>query len=259
MAGLKVIAPPAIEPVSLEEVRAQLRIELDDDSYDSILNPLISAAREWCEGYQNRTYITQTLELALDRWPRGNVIELPRPPLQSVMSVTFGSDIWDADAYTVDDYSIVGRIVAKSWPSGALPDANGIKIRYLAGYEPVEGKDITGKVLGTGDGEEQTYTVGPVKLDSVTLYFNGNPTNSFTFDYESGEVTCKPDENDVVTIDYTEATVFADNVPKRVKQAIILLVSHWFENPEAVLIGSISKEIEFSVTALLNIDRVVPI
>lgn len=253
MAGLKVITPPAAEPVKIEEVRAQLRIELDDESYDDILQPLITAAREWCEGYQNRAYVEQTLELALDYWPRGQTIELPRPPLRSVTSVVYGSETWDSANYAVDDYSFIGRIVAKSWPPGALPDVNGIKVRYVAGYEPVEGEVITGESLGTGDGEQQTYTVShyPVKLDSVTLYFDGTPTSSYTIDYDTGTVTCAPAEGVVVTIDYTEATDCTANVPQRIKQAILLLVTHWFDNgmcdpPPAVY-------------SLLNLERVVPV
>jgi uncharacterized phiE125 gp8 family phage protein len=45
-------------------------------------------------------------------------------------------------------------------------------------------------------------------------------------------------------------------VPHRIKQAIKLLVGHWFKNREAVLTGTISKEIELAVHSLLNQIRV---
>jgi uncharacterized phiE125 gp8 family phage protein len=48
----------------------------------------------------------------------------------------------------------------------------------------------------------------------------------------------------------------ADDVPQRVKQAMLLLIGHWYEHREAVLTGSISKEIEFT-NSLLWLDRVV--
>ena len=188
MAGLKVIIPPAVEPVTLGDVKAQLRIDADDHDYDDVLSPLIVAAREWCEGYQNRAYITQTLELALDHWPCRDYIELPRPELQSVTSVTYTddegvTDTWAPSHYVVDDYAFVARLVrAKGiwWPSVCLAAANGVKVRYIAGY---------------GDAP--------------------------------------------------------DNVPQRIKQAIILLTCHWYDNgmcnpPPAVL-------------SLLNLDRVVPL
>jgi len=56
--------PPAIEPVTLEELKDHLRIDSADE--DAVLTGLLAAAREWCEGFQNRAYITQTLQLWLD-------------------------------------------------------------------------------------------------------------------------------------------------------------------------------------------------
>jgi hypothetical protein len=44
----------------------------------------------------------------------------------------------------------------------------------------------------------------------------------------------------------------ASAVPDDAKQAILLLASHWVENREAVLSGTISKEIELSYTALTD-------
>jgi uncharacterized phiE125 gp8 family phage protein len=44
-------------------------------------------------------------------------------------------------------------------------------------------------------------------------------------------------------------------VPETVKQAIHLLIGHWYENREAVMVGTITKEIEFSVHALLSQHR----
>ncbi|HUV67477.1 MAG TPA: head-tail connector protein [Sedimentisphaerales bacterium] len=44
----------------------------------------------------------------------------------------------------------------------------------------------------------------------------------------------------------------AADVPEHFRTAIKLLVAHWYEHREAVLTGTISKEIEFSVHALLR-------
>lgn len=43
----------------------------------------------------------------------------------------------------------------------------------------------------------------------------------------------------------------AADVPQPIRQAILLLVGHWYANREGVLTGTISKEIEFAVSALL--------
>lgn len=44
----------------------------------------------------------------------------------------------------------------------------------------------------------------------------------------------------------------AASVPVGIKQAILLLVGHWYRYREAVLTGTISKNIEFAVDALLS-------
>ena len=45
-------------------------------------------------------------------------------------------------------------------------------------------------------------------------------------------------------------------VPYQVKHLMKLLVAHWFKNREAVLSGTVSKEIELAFNALLNSVRV---
>ncbi len=185
-----VVHPPATEPVSLDEAKAHLRVTTTDE--DAYIASLITAAREWCEGFQQRAYITQAHKLTLDRWPCGRAIYLPRPPLQSVTSIVYTDSegaqyTIEAKSYIVDTDAEPGRIVlayGASWPSVTLRPAAGVEITYVAGY---------------GD---------------------------------------------------------ASDVPQKVKQAMLLLVGHWYEQREAVLAGSISKEIEFAVHSLLWQDRV---
>jgi len=42
------------------------------------------------------------------------------------------------------------------------------------------------------------------------------------------------------------------SVPERAKQAVMLLAAHWYENREAVLVGTISKEIELAYDTLVS-------
>jgi hypothetical protein len=58
--SLKTITPPAIEPVTRDEVKQWLRISWTDD--DLLLDYLISSAREWLESRVSRALITQTLQ-----------------------------------------------------------------------------------------------------------------------------------------------------------------------------------------------------
>ncbi len=138
--GRKLIIPPELEPVTLEETKSHRRIESSDE--DVLIVGFIEAAREWCEGYQNRAFITQTWELALDNFPSENYVEIPNPPLQSVESIKYydtdeTEHTFSADSYHVDIYSEPGRVVLKygeTWPSITLRTANGVIIRFVAGY-----------------------------------------------------------------------------------------------------------------------------
>ena len=49
------------------------------------------------------------------------------------------------------------------------------------------------------------------------------------------------------------------DVDQTVHQAILMLVSHWYDNRGTVVIGAVSNELEFSVNALLSPDRVVSV
>ena len=155
--GLKLITEPAAEPVTLAEAKSHLRITASDE--DANITTWIKTAREYCEGYQNRAYITQTWELALDSFPiqqigqispgglsgwiqYERIIKIPLPPLQSVTSIkyydTSGTEKeFSSDDYEVDTYSQPGRIslgYGKSWPSIILRPVNGVIITFIVGY-----------------------------------------------------------------------------------------------------------------------------
>ncbi len=137
--GIKVITPPSIEPVSLTDIKAHLNIGGSLD--DTILTSYIKVAREWCEQYQNRAYITQTLELTLDRYP-ASIQDIPRPPLQSVSSIKYYDEdeteaTFDSSRYMVDTSSFVGRIALLknyTYPTTTLRTINGVVIQFVAGY-----------------------------------------------------------------------------------------------------------------------------
>lgn len=57
---------------------------------------------------------------------------------------------------------------------------------------------------------------------------------------------------DAVAITYTAGYgATPASVPQAVKQAMLMLIGHWYEHREASLTGTISKEIEFAVHAIL--------
>lgn len=148
MAAQKLITPPAVEPVDLDEAKSQCRV--DGAADNEFLLSLIAQARQTIEDMAHRAFIAQTWRLSLDRWPVCDYISLPRPPLQAVTSVVYTdsagvattlgatvANVWTSDTLEVDSDSEPGRIYLKygwSWPTVTLKLANPIQITYVAGY-----------------------------------------------------------------------------------------------------------------------------
>ncbi len=138
--ALKLITPSAVEPITLDEAKAHIRVE--DQESDVLITSLIGAAREYCEGFQNRQYITATWELWLDAWPDKDYIAIPRPPLQAVENIKYYSAdnmeyTLDTADYFVDDKNEPGKVVlayGKAWPIMPLRPASSVAVRFVAGY-----------------------------------------------------------------------------------------------------------------------------
>lgn len=140
--GIKVITPPS---ESITRAEAKLHLRLDDISgshpHDSMIDGLITAAREYAEHYTQVSIGSQTLELALDEFPESDgAIELRRGPVTAITSVTYvdedGATQTLASAnYTLDDYSTPNWLLAAydtEWPT-TRDTANAVKVRYVAG------------------------------------------------------------------------------------------------------------------------------
>lgn len=197
--NLSLLTPPGAEPVSLDEAKTHLRIDEDCDCAgdDAYLQALISAARQYCECFQNRAYITQTWEMSLERFTR--VVEIPKGSLQAVDSVIYRdamgaeTELIEGTDYIYSSRGIHGRLTTpydKTWPCFAPYPLDPVVIRFTCGY---------------GD---------------------------------------------------------AEAVPAQVKQAVLLLVGHWYENRvpiETAGNGKMALEIEFAVKVLLWQDRIIPV
>ena len=130
---------PAAPVVTLAEAKLHLRVE--HDAEDTLIERIVAAAAERAEEIQLRAFVTQTFRLGLSRFPSGRIIRLPRPPLQSVTSITYtdangAEQTLPASDYRVDTAAVPGRVIlnrSAAWPSIAdEPDA--VKVTYVAGY-----------------------------------------------------------------------------------------------------------------------------
>jgi uncharacterized phiE125 gp8 family phage protein len=142
----KIITPATVEPVTLAEARAHLRIEAfgsplahpDDDQVEMML----TSARQFCEEYTGLALSDQTIEFAYDEFPDGN-IELPLTPCTAITSIKY-FDVDDVETtlsnalYALDDYSKPNKIrltLNSVWPS-TNDDANNVKVRVEVGNAP---------------------------------------------------------------------------------------------------------------------------
>lgn len=180
--ALHLVTPPSREPLAIAALRDHLRIS--DSVEDGTLERLARVVRSRCERATRRALLTQTWDLYLDQWPTwdgyhggrtfepvntllpaGGFVELPKAPLQSIVSVQYvdlagTTQAWDSANYLVDtpagDYCRRGRLSlgwVKVWPI-VRPTINSIRIRLVAGYgdDPEDVPDllVQGMLLDAG-------------------------------------------------------------------------------------------------------------
>jgi len=172
---------PSVEPVSLAEAKLHLRIDSEND--DTLIQSLISSARQWAEDYCDRTFVLTRWAMRADsfygqvgspaqfglRADGSNIegrqgvvpnmdVELPRPPMSSVagftdVDVTYtpiasGTTATLTSAeYRVDSNQTPGAIrplYGRTWPSH-LMDQNSVTVRWWAGYG-ADGKSVPPQV-----------------------------------------------------------------------------------------------------------------
>ena len=207
--NLMLVTQPTVEPLLIVDVKPYLRLDtLTDTTDDLYITSLISVAREYCEVYQHRAYITQTWEMSFGRFPRdgrdtvnnsveNDKIEIPKGRLQAINSFTYQDSAGVITTmqpnidYVVSTRGMLGRVCppfGKVFPVALLYPLDPIVIRFTCGY---------------GD-------------DGL-------------------------------------------KVPFVIKQAMLLLVSHWYDNRMVIndLRGVNPEEVSFAVTALLTKDKII--
>ncbi|HCS53283.1 head-tail connector protein [Rubinisphaera sp.] len=138
--GVSVMSQPAEEPLSLDMVKEQLRIDGDDEN--AHLQRLMRSARHQVEQQCWRQLMRATLFWTMDEFPECRTLFFPRPPLVEVTSVKYYDldgqlQTFDPMNYFVDTTGEPGRIALKSahdWPETNLQPGS-VQITYEAGLE----------------------------------------------------------------------------------------------------------------------------
>jgi len=132
----KVVTPPSVEPVSLEEVKAFNRIDSNDE--DTLIQSFIEGSRQKLEDYLGKALIKQLITVTFDEWVT-DVIELPRPPLLSVVSIVTIDEDSVETIYASSNYFVVpesSSVVIKQGSTWPVADRSysGYRIYFYAGY-----------------------------------------------------------------------------------------------------------------------------
>lgn len=149
--SLTVSTAPSVEPVSVSDAKDHLRV-IDYTGDDAYIGTLVTAARQWCEDFCDRTFADKTYTVAFDDF-FGTRIELPRPPVRlnaesSGATVTISyvdtggatQTLTWSQSGTQDfrlDRDHVPALIYPTyldvWPSVRIDDKS-VQITYLAGY-----------------------------------------------------------------------------------------------------------------------------
>lgn len=157
MQNVTITTQPSVEPVTLDEVKQFLRVDMSDD--DDLIGQLITSARQLCEEHVRRKFISTGITLALDGFPchdkgmwwsgvrempiselysYSDRISLPFPPAVSVTSITTfdesnGASVFASAGYRLDTDGNVILNDGYLWPTD-LRDYDAVRIVYVAGY-----------------------------------------------------------------------------------------------------------------------------
>lgn len=130
------ISPPVGLPVTLAHLKAQLRLETDEE--DEFLKELAAAATSCIESETGKSLITRIWRIYLDAWPDDGELGLPVAPVQSIQAITvYDTDgvpqVLAASQYLLDAASEPARLLLNS-PVGSGRAMNGIEIDVVCGY-----------------------------------------------------------------------------------------------------------------------------
>jgi len=142
--GLSLVTAPILEPITLTEAKAHLRVDGTDS--DVIIAAYITAARQHFEAVTRRALVAQTWDYTLECFPHGD-IDLPIQPVISVTSVSYitpagatasysaGSspDVPYYDVTTDGPRAEVFPKYGNVWPETRY-HGNAVTVRFVAGY-----------------------------------------------------------------------------------------------------------------------------
>lgn len=142
------IGAPTALPVSLAELKAHCRIDLDED--DALLMGYLRAAVEWVESYTGLALISSTWQQTASAFPTASIrypnaaIELSRRPVQAITAIDYLDAGGVAAVLDPSIYVLAGvggnrrsaRITlgtGQAWPA-IYTHSEAVTVTYIAGF-----------------------------------------------------------------------------------------------------------------------------
>lgn len=218
--SFELVTGPAVEPVSLAELKLHARIDGADE--DALLSSLIVSARQYVSEATRRALVTETWSLTIDGWPSAARQEernygLTGPP----------SDWWDGVretpiSTTQAEYLEIARGGFQTATRIVLLDEAGAEREWLASNW------YTSKVAGFGRVHRKRGVMWPIPLRDRA---------GIRIEFKIG---------------YGDAAV---SVPSALRQAILMLAAHWYDNRQLDIAKSSGLEMQLGISALIAQHR----
>lgn len=262
---------PGAEPISLAEAIEHCRANPGEE--DALISGLIAAARAHVENVTGRLMITRRVRATFPHFPNtqfegrrtldnsscgsqfSRYLDEHHPktmrlcgPVRKVESITYldenktsqtlSTSIYDVDAG--ESAGAVSLAYGQVWPAIYVHPA-AVAINFISGYAtPFTVDATTNAVTAIG----HPYADG----DIVQLYNSGGglpagvlPETDYYVVAASGNALQLAASEGGAAIDITNAGSgkhYIGVVPAEIRQAMLLLIAHWYENREAVIVGS---------------------
>lgn len=139
--SLVLTSGPALEPITLAEAKAHLRLDTNAD--DALVQSLIITSRLHIEAALSIALITQSWSWTMDRWPKAMRLVLPIRPVTAVAHIKLWrndatSETLPLEGFILDGQGNPPRLIPGSLVSFPEPErpVNGIEIALTVGFGP---------------------------------------------------------------------------------------------------------------------------
>lgn len=263
MMDYTVATAPTHEPVSLAEVKRHLRVS--DTNSDDQIRTMIAAARRWCEEYQHRKYLYQTLTIKADNV--ADTMRLPAPPLIGIESIVYtdtsgSSQTITASVYDVDTTSVPGRIVLaydQVWPSDIRGDHHCVTITAKAGCAATFTANVSADTLTVSGHHFEINDFVHVYTSTADLPAGLTVATDYYVTSVSGAAIQLATSEGGAAVTLTDAgtgTHYIDAVPRDVKHAILMLIADLYDQRRSFVEG-MALTVPYGVKDLLAAERMV--